>query len=242
MHRSPSQTSPRYQSGMLDALLPTAALDILWRAHSYAVDVDRDAWDFAVEIDEFRRANVSNSELRWLVSQELAIQADEIGAERGQRRFRRSKSTSLDVNSCFVISEAGLALLRRMGRIPETRPAAPICPFAPRQSRRSNGGAGSSSCRVEVPDWNSDRRELCLGGRLVKRYRRPAASQQVILDGFQLSSWPPLLVDPLPLREACCPKRRLHDAIKRLNRHHLCVAIRFSGDGSGRGVIWEFIP
>lgn len=74
---------------------------------------------------------------------------------------------------------------------------------------------------------------------MVKRYRRPALNQQRILDAFQAAHWPTHLVDPLPLQAAHCPKRRLHDAIKRLNRCQLTTVIRFSGDGSGRGVLWE---
>ena len=74
---------------------------------------------------------------------------------------------------------------------------------------------------------------------MVKQFRRPAQNQQMILDAFQAADWPTHLVDPLPLRAAHCPKRRLHDAIKCLNRCQRVAAIRFSGDGSGRGVLWE---
>jgi hypothetical protein len=44
----------------------TASLDLLLEAHEYARDVDRDVWDFAVEIKRLLKVGLSGSDLRWL--------------------------------------------------------------------------------------------------------------------------------------------------------------------------------
>ena len=45
--------------------------------------------------------------------------------------------------------------------------------------------------------------------------------------------------DPLPLKAAIDPKRRLHDTINSLNRNQRGRRLRFLGDGSGQAVCWE---
>jgi hypothetical protein len=37
------------------------------------------------------------------------------------------------------------------------------------------------------------------------------------------------------------PKRRLHETIKALNGRRLARLIRFRGDGTGQGVLWEWV-
>src|SRR5690606_17346573 len=86
------------------------ALRMLWRAHHYAIDAGADAWDFAVEIDEFRRAQVSHSELRWLLSQGYAVHALETASKGGKRRYHRTRCTSLADASCFIITDTGVEL------------------------------------------------------------------------------------------------------------------------------------
>jgi len=56
---------------------------------------------------------------------------------------------------------------------------------------------------------------------------------------FEEEGWPQHIDDPLPTTADCDSKQRLHDTIKRLNRHQINQLIRFRGDGSGSGVIWE---
>jgi hypothetical protein len=56
---------------------------------------------------------------------------------------------------------------------------------------------------------------------------------------FEEEHWPPRIDDPLPKNPELLPKRRLHDAIKSLNRNQKRSLIRFMGDGTGEGVRWE---
>ena len=90
------------------------ALEMLWQAHRYAAHAGMNAWDFAIEIDEFRRAHICNSELRWLLSQGYATLANETASGVRRRRFRRAPSTSLNETSCFIIAKAGLALVESL--------------------------------------------------------------------------------------------------------------------------------
>lgn len=221
-----------------DALL-TTALEMLWQAYRYAARAGADVWEFAVEIDEFRRAQVSNSELRWLLSQGYVAHAQETASKDGRRRFRRTPSAAMTDTSCFIIAAAGVALLESLDVAAPSKKSK-----AQRSSTRSRDAKRSVMRRSAVeanPAWDAQRRELSIGGRLVKRLRQQSSNQQAILDAFAAAGWPRRIADPLPLVPAQCPKRRLHDAVKCLNRHHRHEAIRFSGNGSGAGVLWERI-
>ena len=80
-----------------------------------------------------------------------------------------------------------------------------------------------------------------MGGVVIKRFKWPAINQETLLAVFEEEDWPPRIDDPLPMLPEQNPKRRLHDTIKCLNRHHLQQLIRFRGDGTGEGVRWELI-
>jgi len=218
--------------------LLAVALEILWRAHRYAADTSVDAWDFAVEIEEFRRAQITSSELRWLLARGYVRHAAETAASDGRRQFRQVAAASLSEASCFVISEEGLALVEAWS-LPSTKFDAPPSRTLPMRFSRESAGEVPALTAEEKPFWDAKRRKLLVEGRVVKQFHCPAPSQQLVLDAFQIAHWPAHIMDPLPLQAEQCPKRRLHDAIKRLNRNHAHEAIRFSGDGSGRGVLWE---
>jgi hypothetical protein len=226
------------RSAPLDDTLLAAAMEILWRAYRYATDAGVDAWDFAVEIEEFRRKQISHSELRWLLVRGYARHAAETTASGGGRRFRQLAATSLSEASCFIIAEAGLALVESWN-LTEIKLDEPTSPTLPMRPFEELAGHASPLTADEKPFWDAKRRKLLISGMVVKQFHCPAASQQLILDAFQAAHWPAHIIDPLPLQPAQCPKRRLHDAIKRLNRGHAHDAIRFCGDGSGRGVLWE---
>lgn len=238
MHLLSFQESFRRCSTSLDDALLATALEILWRAYRYAADASVDAWDFAVEIEELHRAQITNSELRWLLVRGYARHAAETTASDGRRQFRQVATTSLSETSCFVISEEGLSLVEAWGAT-STKFDPPSS--APRSRRWSPESAGDIPVLTAEgrPFWDAMRRKLWVEGRVVKQFHCPAPSQQLVLDAFEVAHWPPRIMDPLPLQAALCPKRRLHDAIKRLNRNHSHEAIRFSGDGSGRGVLWN---
>lgn len=233
MHLLSFEKALRRRVVLLDGALLTTALEMLWRAYCYAADSNTDAWEFAVEIDEFHRAHISNSELRWLLNQGYVAHAKETATEGSRRKFRRAPGASLSNASCFIIADEGVALVKSLDiAVPTTKFAEPKTSTLSIESERH-------SMVDAKPSWDAQRRELWIDGRLVKQLRRPSSNQQTILDAFEAAHWPRRIANPLPLRSAQCPKRRLHDAIKCLNRNHSQEAIRFSGDGSGHGVLWE---
>jgi hypothetical protein len=91
------------------------------------------------------------------------------------------------------------------------------------------------------PQWDNEYRTLRVGQYVIKEYHVPCLSQEAILVAFQEEGWPHRIYDPLPPEGDIDPKSRLHDTIKRLNRHHKHQIIRFRGDGTGEGVCWEYV-
>ncbi len=120
---------------------------------------------------------------------------------------------------------------------------------------RSNGLIHSVHTLVDVPTngqlndtvtdmkprWDAERKELCLGNQLVKVFKWPSPNQETILAVFEEEGWPAKIDDPLPVVPDQCPKRRLHDTIKCLNRNQRVELIRFRGDGTGEGIIWTYL-
>jgi hypothetical protein len=209
---------PRFQS----------ALVVLLEAFDYAVELGRPVWDFAVEIGVLRRAGLTNSDLRWLVCQGIVEHgAEGTGADQKCRMFHRTGVLTFRKQTCFVLTEIGAELARNQcnslaqpdnpARQPPRAPNTPV-----------------------VPEWDKERQELRVGGLVVKQFKVPAPNQEMILAAFQEEGWPPRIDDPLPPQAGQNPCRRLHDTIMSLNRHQKHPLLRFSGDGSGEGVRWEF--
>ena len=89
------------------------------------------------------------------------------------------------------------------------------------------------------PHWDANRRVLCIGPHVVKRFRLSAPNQETVLAAFQEEGWPPAVYDPLPGSSNGLAKRRLHDTIKFLNRNQENQLITFRGDGKGERILWE---
>jgi hypothetical protein len=100
---------------------------------------------------------------------------------------------------------------------------------------------GKSENAAVVPHWNSQTRELWVGKRLVKRFRVPSRAQEAILEAFHEEGWPVRIDDPLPPLTDGLPKDRLRSTIRHLNSNQHAPLVRFRGDGTGQGVLWEFV-
>ena len=90
-----------------------------------------------------------------------------------------------------------------------------------------------------LPVWDRAKRELRLGSKVIKQFKWPAENQEKVLDAFEDQGWPTRIADPLAEHPTICPKRRLHDTLKCLNRKQIDELIKFRGDGTGRGVLLE---
>jgi hypothetical protein len=217
------------------------ALGMLLCAYRCAVGSRSSRWQFAIELEEFQNAGIMKNELRWLLASGLALHAKEVFDPNGNcRKFSRLAKHSLPLGTCLVLSDNGVAELMKC--------------ISSEQQPSFNGKAvsllshvltvGQSSEQGNVnrhisPQWDEVRKELRLGGLIVKQFRSPAPNQETILGSFQEELWPARIDDPLPPAAEQDSRRRLSDSIKYLNRSQLNVLIRFRGDGTGKGVLWE---
>lgn len=206
-----------------------AGLEILLEAYDYACELQRTTWDFAVEIQYLRAANLSNSDLRWLVCKGYVEHSAEMSRTgQDERAFHPTGTLTFGKRTCFVLTEKGALFARQENDTARRCNEAPHSPDASKTSQ-------------QIPEWDKERQELRVGGLVVKQFKVPAPNQEVILAAFQEEDWPPRIDDPLPPHPDQDAKRRLHDTITTLNRHQKHRLIRFSGDGSGEGIRWEYL-
>lgn len=255
MHENESTQSPVTVDGADEVW--KSILDALLQAFDCARDVEESPWSFAIEITSLRRRGVTETLLRWLAARgyaehrlETTLPGDE------NRSFRRTGRFGFADSSCFVLTAAGAEFAgatlaghdeRRVtngeaGDVAPSSPGGNGWPTSPAQihSRHPAGAKdGSQNC---TPVWDPLRRELRLGDQVVKRFKLPSANQETVLTVFHEEGWPVRIDDPLPPRPNHDPKMRLHNAIKGLNRHQKRRLIRFMGDGTGEGILWELIP
>ncbi len=211
-----------------------AAIVLLLEAFGYARELDRSPWDFAVEIAAMYEAGLSASALRWLVCKGYVEHACELTTQgHAARNFRRSTGLRFGRQTCFVLTEAGLAFARDV-----FARSLPTDPLGGASSERNGNGVDGTS----RPIWDGQRRELRVGPYVVKQFRVPAINQKRVLAAFEEEGWPPRVDDPLPPQPEQDPKRRLHDTINSLNRNQKHRLLRFMGDGSGEGIRWSLVP
>ena len=75
----------------------------------------------------------------------------------------------------------------------------------------------------------------------MKRFKQPAANQELILEAFQEEAWPSRIDDPLHPAFDQNSKQRLHSTISNLNRCQENRLIHFEGGGDGKSVCWRLL-
>jgi hypothetical protein len=210
-------------------------LATLSEAFEYAVDTDSDRWNFAVTIGSLRTLGLNDADLRWLVRKGYVEHGREVTVQGYDgREFRSTGDLTFTSRTCLVLTDVGVASARtvlvesKKGSYENERPA----------TFHVNGKAVGRP----IVQWDAETRNLRVNGETVKRFRWPAANQETVLNTFQELSWPERIDDPLPPQGEQDPKRRLSDTIKCLNRKQTRPLLHFRGDGTGEGVIWEFLP
>lgn len=197
-----------------------AAIEMLLRADQYARELGVGNREFAVELQSLRATGLSNADLRWLVCKGYVEHAQECrGPENEDRQFRRHGELVFTECSSFLLTEVGA----RLATAPE-----------PQSSQWPEKGPSRP-----IPKYYPDLKELWLLGELVKRFIVPAKNQELILTAFEEEGWPPRIDDPLPPKDEINPKKRIQDAICRLNRAQKPHQVKFRGAGDGTGVRWE---
>lgn len=204
----------------------------LVEAHECARDRGSDPWQFALGIAGLLATGMTESELRWLTSKGYVAHGCEVTAARDSRRtFQSRRNLAFSQQSCFVLTSAGVLYTANVLR----RSAAPMSLLA------TSKGGDEAVGDVLQPQWDDAQRVLRIGPSEIKRYRVPAPTQEAVLAAFQEEGWPRHIDDPLSPQSGQDSKCRLHDTIKRLNRHHQQRLLRFFGDGTGEGVCWELV-
>jgi hypothetical protein len=201
------------------------ALGVLFEARQYAEQTSGNYWEFAVELHELAAMGLTRNDFRWLVRKGLVEHKRDVTLEGDDgRTFRPTGDLSFPDGTCFVLTPAGASIATGIG-----------------EDIQSNASCGENDPHSPtlVPHWNADARELCMDGKIVKRFKWHAVNQEIILTAFEEEGWPVRIDDPLPPHAEQDSKRRLSDTIKCLNRKQMNELIHFRGDGTGEGVIWE---
>lgn len=208
------------------------ALQLLYSARRYALETAHPFWQFALEIAEMKQFGLSRSEFRWLLASGFAEHAEEVTPPNARvREFQPLGRYQFPDSTCFVLTETGAEFVEsESGRISRGLESDLCCPPI----------GISPAINYEKPSWDAEQRELLFQQMVIKRFRRPAPNQELVLDVFQEEGWPRRIDDPLPNPCLHEPSQRLHDTIKCLNRNQVSSLIRFRGDGTGEGVVWEF--
>jgi hypothetical protein len=209
------------------------ALAYLVKPWTCAGELNFDPWDFALRLLQLEKLGVSQSDLRWLVSNGYVDQADEVTTYRdAARRFQPRADVAFTAQTCFVLTEAGASLVQDRSDEEDLAPPASLSSTIPFSLPVASASA------AESPHWNSQSRVLRFGGKVIKRFRQPSSNQEALLAAFEESGWPERIDDPLPPHGDVDPKQRLHFSIWRLNRHQEQDLLMFRGDGTGEGICW----
>lgn len=211
-----------------------AAFALLLEAFSYARDLQRPAWDFAVEIATLHQTGLTASALRWLVCKGYVEHACELPTQNGAARsFHRNEGLHFCSRTCFILTEAGIAFAH------DTIAQSSSDEFLDDAVPEYDDSGSEDTLR---PIWDGQRRQLRVGRVIVKQFKVPAANQEAVLATFEEEGWPVRVDDPLTPHPKQNAKRRLHDTINSLNRNQRHPRLRFMGDGSGEGVRWSLLP
>jgi hypothetical protein len=203
--------------------LPQSAcggLQLLAAAHLYSRTLHADPWDFAVRFQELRAAGCTTNDLRYLVLRGFVENAVEI-VRNHKHEFRKRQKVSVSPRSFYVLTDRGFE-------------------FASKCGLGSNGLADKGQPTALTLKPQFVHRELRVGGKIVKKFRQPAESQETILLAFEELGWSQEIDDPLPKAPNLDPKQRLRQTIANLNRHQLQPLIHFFGNGTGQKIGWEW--
>lgn len=210
-------------------------LAVLLQGYHYARRAGRTVWDFAVEIEDLKSNGLTNNDLRWMVCQGWIEQARELtDTVEGNRVFAFGSVLTFSDRSCFVLSKEGVRIAER---VPDSKLLAG--PETPSRIQHERPDSCVAFLYHGRPRWDPECHRLYVGNVLVKEFKLPSPNQGTVLMAFEEDDWPQRIDDPLPPSGEVDPKLRLRSTIKSLNRNQKKRLIRFMGDGSGQGIIWE---
>jgi len=199
-----------------------------YRALAQQVDV----WTFAVEIGRLHAAGLTDTDLWWLATLGYIDFATETTpTEWNQRTFRQDGPHYLTPKIGVILTEAGAAFAGQRHF------------SGPRDNVRLGGTPARKDLESrpsDLPFYDKAAREFWGRKLLIKRFRQKGRDQETILAAFEEQEWPPRIDDPLPGRNGLNRQRHLRDTTDNLNRNQQHRLIKFMGDGTGQGVLWDW--
>jgi hypothetical protein len=93
------------------------------------------------------------------------------------------------------------------------------------------------------PQWDPERRELTVEGDVIKVFRQPSETQEIVLAAFQEDGWINQIDDPLPRTNGSgddVAKARLRKTVEHLNRAQRLPILFFSVAGNTQNARWFF--
>jgi hypothetical protein len=205
----------------------------------YAEETGRSVWDYAVEIQDLKELGLTSNDLRWMICQDWVEHACEVsGLGESARGFQQEHPLSFSPGSCFVLKGPGVAMASHLATDERTSANDPHATDPARESAAAGKAARGTTAR---PHWDADRNRLYVGGVLVKEFKLPCPNQGTILMAFEEEKWPARIDDPLPPNGETDARTRLSSTSKSLNKYQKNRLIHFMGDGTGEGVMWEFV-
>jgi hypothetical protein len=215
-------------------------LHVLRRAWECARELGESPWEFAVELSTLSAAGLTHNDVRWLVRRGYAEHGRDVSSPLDTRRqFELGGPLVPTRRRCVVLTAMGIQQL--FANVEVTFPSHQVSRLFLSSIEFSESGTVEDEGEDEGwrPRWDSDRGELWMGDTLVKQFRLPSPNQRIVLMAFEEQDWPQRIDDPLPPHPEIAPQRRLNATIMRLNRNQRVRCIRFRGDGSGLGLVWE---
>jgi hypothetical protein len=203
-----------------------AGLALLLGNYRCAQMLDCSPWRFALRLVELREVGLTLTTLRHLVDAGQVVYQRRLPPE-----FEHAAPPNWDPQpeGYVVLTPAGARAAReRLRAIHDEQPA--IREDYPQRNATE-----------PVPHWDGLVRELTLGRRLIKRFRRPAPNQECILMTLEGLGWPERIDDPLPRDPGIVSVVRLRETIKSLNHGQTHALLRFTLESNGRGIRWKCV-
>lgn len=224
----------------------SVALEPLLEAIDYAEQTNSDYWEFAVELETLNGLGLTRNDFRWLVRNGLVEHKREVTLESDDgRAFRPTGDLMFPSGTCFILTKKGVFVARQSSDKLKANGSANVgevdADLRIDMSSSKLQPNGIQFATSERPRWDSERRVLSLNGTIVKHFKWAAENQEAVLCVFEEEGWPFRIDDPLKPSPEQDSKRRLSDTIKCLNRKQCNALIHFRGDGTGEGVVWEFV-
>ena len=244
VHNSNRQTWKLDTKKLVEILIgrpaTVAALEHLANAKETALQCGQLPEAFGVDLSELQLRGLAGYELKILNDQNLVRKCHVQSSMTSQNSSAERPNQLL--NWGYVITSFGEMILKSLLAFSqESNPHGDS--YRSKADRSPRAHENGAKVSADVPHYNSKTRTLTCHGAVARKFRWAASNQEKILLAFQEEGWPTRIDDPLPSDTEICPKRRLHDTIKCLNQGQRSKGtwyVRFRGDGTGQGVLWEF--